>query len=45
MKPVFDENGLAKGTGEIRCYHYDAATSEYIGWSDEFINIGVSMPW
>lgn len=44
MKPVFDENGLATEPGEIRCYYYDAATSEYMGWSDEYINIGVSMP-
>lgn len=44
MKPVFDENGLAKEAGEIRCYYYDAVTFEYMGWSDEYINIGVSMP-
>lgn len=44
MKPVFDDNGLATEPGEIRCYYYDAATSEYMGWSDEYINIGVSMP-
>lgn len=44
MKPVFDNDGLAIQTGEIRCFYYDAATGEYTGWSDEFINIGVSMP-
>ncbi|WP_447724748.1 tail fiber assembly protein [Enterobacter asburiae] len=44
MKPVFDENGLATEPGYIRCYYYDAVTSEYMGWSDEYINIGVSMP-
>lgn len=44
MKPVFDENGLAAEPGEIRCFYYDAATSEYTGWSDEYINVGVSMP-
>ncbi|MCK7070245.1 tail fiber assembly protein [Enterobacter roggenkampii] len=44
MKPVFDENGLATEPGEIRCYYYDAVTFEYMGWSDEYINIGVSMP-
>ncbi|EHL1878783.1 tail fiber assembly protein [Escherichia coli] len=44
MKPVFDENGLATEPGEIRCYYYDIVTFEYIGWSDEYINIGVSMP-
>lgn len=44
MKPVFDENGLAAEPGDIRCYYYDAVTCEYMGWSDEYINIGVSMP-
>lgn len=44
MKPVFDEAGLAIEAGEIRCFYYDSLTLEYTGWSDEFINIGVSMP-
>ncbi|NUC52588.1 tail fiber assembly protein [Escherichia coli] len=44
MKPVFDENGLAIEAGDIRCFYYDSITSEYVGWSDEYINIGVSMP-
>ncbi|EOW18291.1 phage tail fiber assembly protein [Escherichia coli KTE108] len=44
MKPVFDENGLATEPGEIRCYYYDAVTFEYMGWSDEYIHVGVSMP-
>lgn len=44
MKPVFDENGLAAEGGDIRCFYYDAVTSEYTGWSDEYINVGVSMP-
>ncbi|MES3478726.1 tail fiber assembly protein [Citrobacter freundii] len=44
MKPVFDEDGLAIEAGEIRCFYYDSLTLEYTGWSDEFINIGVSMP-
>lgn len=43
MKPVF-ENGLAIEAGNIRCFYYDADTKEYTGWSDEFINVGVSMP-
>lgn len=43
MKPVF-ENGLAIEPGSIRCFYYDTDTKEYTGWSDEFINIGVSMP-
>ncbi|HGK4675306.1 TPA: tail fiber assembly protein [Kluyvera georgiana] len=44
MKPIFDENGLASAAGDIRCFYYDAMTGEYKGWSDEHINIGVSMP-
>lgn len=44
MKPVFDENGLAKEPGNIRCFYFDSVTGEYTGWSDEYINIGVSMP-
>ncbi|EIC3833300.1 tail fiber assembly protein [Escherichia coli] len=44
MKPVFDVDGLATVPGDIRCFYYDALTGEYTGWSDEFINIGVSMP-
>ncbi|STH05040.1 tail fiber assembly protein from lambdoid prophage [Escherichia coli] len=44
MKPVFDENGLATVPGDMRCFYYDAVTSEYTGWSDEYINTGVSMP-
>ncbi|HGT9246436.1 tail fiber assembly protein [Escherichia coli] len=44
MKPVFDDNGLAFEAGNIRCFYYDAVTGEYTGWSDEHINVGVSMP-
>ena len=44
MKPVFDNNGLAIQSGEIRCFYYDSFTYEYTGWSDEYINVGVSMP-
>lgn len=44
MKPVFDENGLATEAGNIRCFYYDPVTFEYTGWSDEYINVGVSMP-
>ena len=44
MKPVFDENGLATEPGNIRCFYYDPITGEYTGWSDEYINVGVSMP-
>lgn len=44
MKPVFDENGLATQSGDIRCFYFDPVTGEYTGWSDEYINVGVSMP-
>lgn len=44
MKPVFDENGLATEPGEMRCFYFDEFTSEYTGWSDEYIHLGVSMP-
>ena len=44
MKPVFGEDGHAVEAGTIRAYYFDHVTGEYTGWSDEFINIGVSMP-
>lgn len=44
MKPVFGEDGHATEAGDIRAYYFDHITGEYTGWSDEFINIGVSMP-
>lgn len=44
MKPVFDEDGHATEAGIIRAYYFDPITGEYTGWSDEFINVGVSMP-
>lgn len=44
MKPVFDENGLGRQAGDIRCFYFNSVTGEYTGWSDEYINIGVSMP-
>ena len=44
MTPIFDENGLATVPGDMRCFYYDAVTYEYTGWSDEYINTGVSMP-
>ena len=44
MKPVFDDNGLAVEAGNIRCFYYCPVTGEYTGWSDEYINVGVSMP-
>lgn len=44
MSVIFDENGLATQAGEIRVYYYEPSTGEYRGWSDEYINVGVSMP-
>ncbi|MBM6608856.1 tail fiber assembly protein [Enterobacteriaceae bacterium RIT814] len=44
MKPVFDTNGLAAVAGQIRVYYFSNDTGEYQGRSDEYINIGVSMP-
>lgn len=44
MTVTFDENGLATQAGEIRVYYYKPSTGEYCGWSDEYINVGVSMP-
>jgi len=44
MTVIFDNKGLASEPGTIRCFYYDPFTKEYVGWSDEYINIGVSMP-
>lgn len=44
MKPVFDENGFAEVAGTLRAFYFESVTGEYTGWSDEYINIGVSMP-
>ncbi|MFL4415778.1 tail fiber assembly protein [Citrobacter portucalensis] len=44
MKPEFDEHGFAATAGDIRVYYYDSETREYCGWSDEYINVGVSLP-
>lgn len=44
MTVIFDKKGLASEPGTIRCFYYDPFTKEYVGWSDEYINVGVSMP-
>ncbi|MBM6608855.1 tail fiber assembly protein [Enterobacteriaceae bacterium RIT814] len=44
MSLIFDGNGFALVAGEIRVYYHDPLTGEYKGWSDEYINIGVSLP-
>lgn len=44
MVPIFDDNGHATKEGSIICYHYDAKDGEYLGESEEFVNVGVSIP-
>ncbi|HAT2216857.1 TPA: tail fiber assembly protein [Citrobacter freundii] len=44
MTVIFDKDGLAVEAGTTRVYYFHPVTKEYVGWSDEFINIGVSMP-
>lgn len=44
MDKLFDSNGHALKSIELRVYYFDDLTQEYTGWSDEFINIGVSLP-
>ncbi|WP_213380893.1 tail fiber assembly protein [Enterobacter cloacae] len=44
MTPAFGGDGLATEPGYVRCYYYNPTNFEYTGWSDEYINIGVSMP-
>lgn len=44
MTPVFDENGHATVAGNICVFYYSPETKEYMGWSDEYIQEGVSMP-
>lgn len=44
MEVTFDENGHSVNSGLVRAFYFNENTREYIGWSDEYINIGVSMP-
>lgn len=44
MSPVFDGNGHATTSGDIRVYYFDPLTREFIGFSDEYIYEGVSIP-
>lgn len=44
MKPLFDDKGHAKRAGNILCYYYDHVTGEYLGLSDEYVPVGVSLP-
>lgn len=40
---IFDAAGHATNAGYVRVYHY-AGNGECLGWSDEYINIGVGLP-
>ncbi|ENO0837885.1 tail fiber assembly protein [Enterobacter hormaechei subsp. steigerwaltii] len=44
MTVKFGSDGLAVESGNIRVYYYEQSTKEYVGWSDEYIYVGVSMP-
>ena len=40
---IFDTDGHATQAGYVRVYHF-AGNGECLGWSDEYINIGVALP-
>ncbi len=40
---IFDADGHATNAGYVRVYHF-AGNGECLGWSDEYINIGVGLP-
>lgn len=40
---IFDADGHATQAGYVRVYHF-AGNGECLGWSDEYINIGVGLP-
>ncbi|MDX7147602.1 tail fiber assembly protein [Citrobacter portucalensis] len=44
MTLTFDNNGHAENAGELRVYYFDGNTKEFVGWSDEHIAAGVSLP-
>lgn len=44
MTLQFDETGHASIGGAVRCYYFEEITGEYTGYSDEYINVGVSLP-
>lgn len=43
-KVTLDKNGFAKSAGTLKIYHYDAASGEFIGSSDDFLAQGVGIP-
>ncbi len=44
MTLKFDKEGFAIDGGDIRVFYFEPMTGEYVGWSDEYIYEGVSMP-
>lgn len=40
----FDENNLALNAGTVRVYDCHPITHEYIGYSDEFLAMGIGLP-
>lgn len=40
----FDENNLALNAGTVRVYDCHSVTHEYVGYSDEFLAVGIGLP-
>lgn len=43
-KVTFDKDGLAKASGTLTVYSYDAKTGEYNGANEEYLASGVGIP-
>lgn len=43
-KVTFDKDGLAKASGTLTVYSYDAKTGEYTGTNEEYLASGVGIP-
>lgn len=43
-KITLDKNGLAKASGTLTVYSYDAKTGEYTGTTEEYLAPGVGIP-
>ncbi|HDL6957985.1 tail fiber assembly protein [Yersinia enterocolitica] len=44
MTIIFDDTGHANVAGYVKVFYFHNITREYVGWSDEFIPVGVSLP-
>lgn len=44
MSIIFDENGLALNAGTVTVFNYNIVSREYSGSSDEYLNVGISIP-